>query len=181
MSCTHLDRRKFVQITATTALTGTLLAGCTDASTDSGSNSGSDGNSGDDPDNDSTDGESPTDPSRNETSGFGNWFDDVENYSGVVDESGADSVTITVGAEGNGDAYAYEPAAVKISTGTTVVWEWSGDGGTHNVVDEGGAFESELVDDEGHTFEHTFDKTGTYKYLCEPHEPMGMKGGIIVE
>lgn len=165
----HLNRRTFVQATAATALTGTLLAGCTGTE---------DGNGSDD---ESPAEESPTDSSGDGESDFGNWFDDVENYSEVVDETGTDRVTVTVGADGNGGAYAFEPAAVRISAGTTVVWEWTGNGSTHNVVEESGAFESELVGDEGHTFEYTFDEMGTYKYACEPHVAMGMKGGVVVE
>ncbi|WP_336343360.1 plastocyanin/azurin family copper-binding protein [Halalkalicoccus ordinarius] len=32
----------------------------------------------------------------------------------------------------------------------------------------------------GHTFEHTFDSPGVYKYYCTPHVAMGMKGAIFV-
>ncbi|WP_459862429.1 plastocyanin/azurin family copper-binding protein, partial [Haloplanus litoreus] len=61
---------------------------------------------------------------------------DVGNYSEVADATGQDEVTITVGAQGNGGAFAFGPPAVQIDPGTTVVWEWNGEGGQHNVVAE---------------------------------------------
>ena len=108
------------------------------------------------------------------------WFDNVDNYDGVVDETGADEVTIEVGAQGNDGAFAFGPAAVRVDSGTTVVWEWTGEGGQHNVVAEDGSFESELVGDEGHTFEFTPEDSGVFKYACGPHKAMGMKGALVV-
>jgi hypothetical protein len=50
----------------------------------------------------------------------------------------------------------------------------------HNVVGQDGSFESELTDEEGHTFSHTFEEAGVYRYVCGPHEAMGMKGAVVV-
>jgi nitrite reductase (NO-forming) len=111
---------------------------------------------------------------------FDGWMADVDNYDGVVDATGTDRVTVSVGAPGNGGAFGFDPAAVEISTGTTVVWEWTGEGGMHDVSHDGGTFASELTDEAGHTFEHPFDDTGTFKYACTPHEPLGMKGVVVV-
>jgi len=111
---------------------------------------------------------------------YDGWFDNVGNYDSTVDETGSDEVTITVGADGNGGPYAFDPPAVRVSPGTTVTWEWTGSGGSHNVVAENGAFESELVGDAGHTFEYTFEEGGVYKYACTPHKSMGMKGAVVV-
>lgn len=110
------------------------------------------------------------------------WLSDVENYDGTVaDRTGQSEVTVQTGAEGNGGNFAYDPAAIRIDSGTTVVWEWTGKGGSHNVAtDSGGDFESELVGEEGHTFEHTFDSTGAVTYFCTPHRGVGMKGAVIV-
>nr|WP_135806615.1 halocyanin domain-containing protein [Halorussus marinus] len=108
------------------------------------------------------------------------WFEDVGNYDGVVDETGSDEVTISVGAQGNGGGFAFGPAAVRVDPGTTVVWEWTGDGGSHNVVAENGDFESELTDETGHTFEHTPEESGIVTYACSPHKTMGMKGALVV-
>jgi len=109
------------------------------------------------------------------------WFSNVDNYESIADETGSDQVTVSVGAQGNGGAFAYDSPAIRISTGTTVVWEWTGQGAQHNVAAEGGAFESELNGEEGFTFEHTFSSSGTYRYACTPHRTLGMKGAVVVE
>ena len=112
---------------------------------------------------------------------YDGWFDDVPNYDGTVDYSGEDTVEISVG-EGDQGLY-FEPAAVQIDPGTTVVWEWTGEGGEHNVVDEDGVFESERTAEAGYTFEHTFeadDDGEIFRYICTPHEALGMLGAVAV-
>lgn len=112
---------------------------------------------------------------------YGDWFSNVSNYAETVDRTGQQEVTVTVGAEGNNGNLAFGPAAVRVDPGTTVVWEWNGKGGTHNVAAEDGSFESEMTGEAGFTFEHTFEEAGITKYACVPHEAMGMKGAIVVE
>lgn len=104
-------------------------------------------------------------------------LDDVPNYEGTLDLTDRDEVRIENGA---GDGLQFEPPAVQISTGTTVVWEWTGQGGDHNVVAEDGSFESETTAAAGHEFSHTFEEPGTHPYTCTPHEAVGMKGAITV-
>jgi len=111
---------------------------------------------------------------------YGEWFDNVDNYQSTVDERGTDEVRITVGSSANGGAYGFDPAALHVDPGTTIVWEWSGDGGSHNVVAEDGTFESELTDEAGHTFEYTVEAEGIITYACSPHKTLGMKGAIAV-
>lgn len=108
---------------------------------------------------------------------YGDWFDGVGNYDGETDLTDEDAVTVSVGGE---DGLAFEPPAIRISPGTTVTWEWTGQGGLHNVVAEGGAFESELKQEAGATFEHTFESPGLFRYYCDPHRSLGMKGGVRV-
>ncbi|MFC7078813.1 halocyanin domain-containing protein [Halorussus caseinilyticus] len=108
------------------------------------------------------------------------WFENTTNYDGVVDETGKSEVTIEVGTKGNTGNFAFGPAAVRVDPGTKVVWEWTGKGSTHNVVAENGDFESELVSEEGHTFEYTPEESGVVKYACTPHKAMGMKGALVV-
>jgi halocyanin-like protein len=118
-----------------------------------------------------------------ETADFGGWFDDVGNFDGTVDKTGQDTVEIAVGAEGNGGGFAFSPAAVRVSPGTEVVWEWTGEGGAHNVVSEGdGPLDSgSAVSESGTTYSHTFENEGTFKYACTPHKAMGMKGAVVVD
>lgn len=149
-------RRQFVAVTGT--LAAVTLAGC---SGDGGDGGGEDYEYIDDePD-------------------YGDWFSNVGNDDGTVDWTGQDAVTVDVGADGNGGNYAFEPAAIAVDAGTTVTWEWTGDGGGHNVVDEGGDFESDRTSAQGFTFEQTFE-SGVTRYVCTPHRSMGMKGAVYV-
>lgn len=92
---------------------------------------------------------------------------------------GEAEVTVEVGA---GDtALAFGPAAVHVDLGATVVWEWTGKGGAHNVVAEDGTFESgDPVGEAGATYRYTFEQTGIYRYYCNPHRAVGMKGAVVV-
>jgi halocyanin-like protein len=99
---------------------------------------------------------------------------------GTVDATGQEEVAVEVGAEGNGGNLAFDPPAVHVDPGTTVLWEWTGEGGQHNVVAEDGSFESDLTGEAGHTYGLEVDGNGIVKYACEPHEAAGMKGAVVV-
>lgn len=172
MSQRTLDRRTFVRTTAALGVT-TALAGCGGSSGGDGSD-GSDGSDG----NDGSNGGSGSQEFLSEEPDYGGFLDDANNYEQTVDMTGSDSVTVEVGA---GDGLAFGPAAVAVSSGTTVTWEWTGEGGDHNVSGSDGNFDSETAGEEGHTFEHTFEESGTYTYVCTPHEAVGMLGAIHVE
>lgn len=111
------------------------------------------------------------------------WPSAVENANvgSYTDARGQDEVTIAVGA---GDGLAFDSTKVWIDPGTTVTWEWTGNGGKHNVESVKGAaeFESEIVGEEGHTFsvDLTEDNKGITHYQCQPHAQIGMHGGIAV-
>lgn len=111
------------------------------------------------------------------------YLSDADNYDGTIsDRTGQDEVSVDVGAEGNGGGFAFGPPAIRIETGSTVVWEWTGMGGLHNVVAENGTFDSgDPVSNPDATFEFTFTETGTWLYFCNPHKALGMKGAVIVE
>lgn len=112
---------------------------------------------------------------------YGGWFDGVSNYDGTLDLRGRDAVTVDVGVRGNIGFYKFGPPAIAVSPGTTVTWRWTGKGGDHDVRAESGAFRSgAIVGRSGHTFSHTFDDPGVYKYYCTPHRSMGMKGAVFV-
>jgi len=111
---------------------------------------------------------------------FGGWIEGID--GGYTDARGQSSVTVEVGASGNGGNYAFNPAGLWVDEGTTVTWEWTGSGGGHNVhaVEGPASFQSETVSTEGHTFEHTFESGGITNYQCDPHESLGMKGAVAV-
>jgi halocyanin-like protein len=113
---------------------------------------------------------------------YDDWLSDVPNYDGTHDYRGRDEVTVAVGAGENG--LVFGPAAILVDPGTTVVWEWTGAGGAHNVVADGGTFDSgETVGEAGHTFEYTVADAAAgdvFPYLCTPHQAVGMKGVVAV-
>ncbi|MES3160751.1 MAG: halocyanin domain-containing protein [Halorubrum sp.] len=119
---------------------------------------------------------------------------DFEGYLGGVDGGfrdlrGEDEVRVEVGASGNGGNLAFSPAGIWIDEGTTVVWEWTGEGGGHNVVtdDQNTAFENthdldsgSPVDEAGYEYEHTFEDPGRTGYVCTPHRGVDMFGAVAV-
>jgi halocyanin-like protein len=112
-----------------------------------------------------------------EDDSYGDWFDGVDNFDGEVDRTGQDETGVMVGVD---DGLAYGPPAIIVTPGTTVVWEWTGKGGGHNVVADDGTFGSELTKEAGHTFEQTFADPGLFRYFCTPHRDLGMRGGVRV-
>ncbi len=103
---------------------------------------------------------------------------------GYQDARGQEEVTVDVGAQGNGGGLAFSPAGLWIDPGTTVTWEWTGEGGEHNVVTVDGPadLESDLTSSEGHTYEYEFteDDEGVTDYHCAPHDSLDMKGSVAV-
>jgi halocyanin-like protein len=108
------------------------------------------------------------------------YLSDDSSFNSIWNYRGTDSVTVMVGAKGNNGNFAFKQSALRVDVGTTVTWEWTGQGGQHNVVAEDGTFESDLSSEEGNTFEHTFEETGVILYYCQTHKTKGMKGAVIV-
>ncbi|QSG06604.1 Plastocyanin [Halapricum desulfuricans] len=111
---------------------------------------------------------------------YGGYLDSANGFGGsTTDLRGQEEVTIAVGA--GSDGYAFDPAAVWVDPGTTIVWEWTGAGGDHNVVGESVEFTSgDPVGEEGYTYEQTFEESGIVTYYCSPHENLGMLGAVAV-
>jgi len=98
-----------------------------------------------------------------------------------------------IGGEVTMGPMSFIPATITINAGEQVVWKNTSTY-YHNVVDDPGralnrvdvsfpsgaaAFGSALLQPGG-TFYHTFDKPGTYHYVCVVHETGGMRGTVIV-
>ncbi|WP_255195963.1 halocyanin domain-containing protein [Halorarius litoreus] len=187
MNDSEFSRRRFLAATGSTALLAGL-AGCSGG----GGGDGGDGGGGDGGDGgDSEPTESPTESSGGDyTEAEQRVVDYLEadpadgTFDGeFVDATGQDEISVTVGSQGNGGAFAYDPVAFKISAGTTVSWEWSGEGGGHNVAsDEPSDFDFTSGDPKqtGDPYTQSFDNTGVGLYFCEPHRSLGMKGGFVV-
>ena len=154
----------------TTATTATTAAGPTDEGTTSTTPG--------------TSATATTDGGSGTTVGTGaveEYLAEATGYDGsIADETGSGSVEIAVGAGENG--YAFDPAAVRVSPGTTITWAWTGEGGAHNVVSKGdGPLDSgEPAMGESVTYEATLDSPGVYRYYCNPHQSLGMKGAVVV-
>lgn len=117
---------------------------------------------------------------------FSGFLDSVD--GGYEDYRGEQEVRINVGASGNGGNFAFSPAGVWIDEGTTVIWEWTGEGGAHNVR----TFSDSPLDNvhdlnsgssaggSDITYEHTFEEGGFTGYFCKPHEGLSMFGAVAV-
>ena len=107
------------------------------------------------------------------------WLRGVANFDEIHDHRGTDDVTIQVGAvEDAPQPFVFEPAAIRIDIGTTVVWEWV-DSIDHSVTEQDRAFDSGVQN--GGEFTHQFEAAGTYRYYCGPHFGHGHLGAVIVE
>jgi len=99
-----------------------------------------------------------------------------------------------IGGEVGMGSMSFIPATITINAGEQVVWK-NTSSYFHNVVDDpqrainrvdvsfpsgASAFGSALLQP-GATFYHTFDKPGTYHYVCVVHETGGMRGTVIVK
>ncbi|AFK18536.1 halocyanin domain-containing protein [Haloferax mediterranei ATCC 33500] len=114
---------------------------------------------------------------------FGGYLDGVD--GGYKDLRGNKEVTVKVGAAGNSGNLAFSPAGIWIDPGTTVTWEWTGEGGGHNVKMEEGPASLDSgapVKEAGTTYEYTFEEgdAGISKYYCSPHQTLGMLGAVAV-
>ena len=158
------DRRKVLMASGAALTIG--LAGCT-------------GNVDDDDDDDAEAPDPADDPEGFVEFYLDDW--DAQLWDGSFEDlTGDDSVTIENGA--NDPDYAMDPPAARISTGTTVTWEWVSDG--HSLDEEDGNvdFDAESdVLDEGASHEVTFDEAGALVYYCTPHRGQGHWGGLIIE
>ena len=78
-------------------------------------------------------------------------------------------------------SFKFEPKILTVAPGTTV--QWVNEGGRHTVEADNGSFKSDTLQTGG-TFEHTFDKPGSYPYHCTFHGEAGgkdMAGKIVVK
>ncbi|ERH04653.1 MAG: plastocyanin [Halorubrum sp. J07HR59] len=104
------------------------------------------------------------------------------NLGSEEDARGQDEVTVIVGAGEQG--LAFSPTKLWIDPGTTVTFEWAGQGGSHNVetIEGPSQMEADLASEEGYTYEYEFTEAeaGITAYQCNPHKSIGMFGGIAV-
>ncbi len=76
----------------------------------------------------------------------------------------------------------FSPSTVTITEGDSIRFFWSGELLAHNAVADDGLFDSgEPSREVDYSFIFELGMNGTHKYVCEPHEAMGMVGTIVVE
>ena len=75
------------------------------------------------------------------------------------------------------DNFAFAPEALTVAAGTSVTWT-NRDDIPHSIVERNGLFHSQAFDTNG-SYSYTFEKAGTYDYVCGLHPHM--KGQIIVK
>jgi serine/threonine-protein kinase len=171
----RLSRRRYVAGTGAALTLGTL-AGCSGGGDGGDGSDGSDGSDGGDSGPTALD-DVPSEIDTYLSEGEARMYDGT-----ILDYTGQDEVSVAVGAGDVG--FAFDPAAIRVDAGTTVVWEWTGEGGGHNVASAEGAeadFDNgETAMEEGYTFEQTFDAAGVKLYECTPHRANGMLGAVEV-
>ncbi|MFB6279213.1 MAG: halocyanin domain-containing protein [Salinibacter sp.] len=106
------------------------------------------------------------------------WLGSTRGFETIEDRTGESEVVVKVGA---GTGLSYAPAAVRVDPGTTIRWQWTGNGGLHNVAFVGTEVNTPLRGEQGETFTYTFTEPGKYRYECTPHAAVGMRGVVIVE
>jgi plastocyanin len=75
------------------------------------------------------------------------------------------------------DNFAFAPATLTVTAGTTVTWK-NEDDSPHRIGDKNGTLKSAALDTDD-TFSHTFAAPGEYPYICTIHPYMA--GKIIVK
>ena len=107
-------------------------------------------------------------------------------------ELGSPASEIEVEMKTDEDGSHFVPHVVHVEPGGTVEWVVASDahdttayhpethGSQQRIPDDATPWESELLSEDGETFERTFDREGVYDYVCTPHEGDGMVGTVVV-
>jgi plastocyanin len=95
----------------------------------------------------------------------------------VAQQEPAQQVAATNEAEISIQNFHFMPEILTVKAGTAVTWV-NRDEEPHNVVSLDRVFRSKAIDG-GEKFTATFDKPGTYKYICAVHPHM--RGQIVVQ
>lgn len=109
------------------------------------------------------------------------WTTTVATF-GVMPACGGDSEPASGGDGASGPTtvivkdIAFKPATISVKAGDTVTWRFEDKGIPHDVVAKDDSFESDKRD--SGIFRHTFDKAGTFSYICTIHP--GMDGTVKV-
>ena len=102
----------------------------------------------------------------------------TDSQSWTLNESEGETYTVTV----DGTNLRFSPDKVTLMEGDTIQFFWENQLLPHNAVERGGLFDSgEPERNVNYSYTFNVGENGTYEYVCEPHESVGMIGTIIVE
>ncbi|MFB6083108.1 MAG: halocyanin domain-containing protein [Halorientalis sp.] len=111
------------------------------------------------------------------------WLSEYPEYDGrLADRTGQSRVEVEVGAESpNGQNRSFKPVAVLVDPGTTIVFDWTGRGGSHDVYWKSGAFDpSRTTARADYSYSVTVEEPGVYRYYCRTDKPYNGRGAIVV-
>jgi plastocyanin len=91
----------------------------------------------------------------------------TRNTQGMHDMANTQSAAQSAGTTVTIAKFMFGPDALTVPVGATVTWT-NDDTDPHTVVAKDGTFRSGALT-KGGTYQHTFDKPGTYQYLCSIH------------
>ena len=95
-----------------------------------------------------------------------------------LNESEGEVFTVTV----DGTNLRFSPDTITLMEGDTIQFFWENQLLPHNAVERDGLFDSgEPAKECEYTYTFNVGENGTYEYVCEPHESVGMIGTIIVQ
>lgn len=93
-------------------------------------------------------------------------------------QSTADDVIVTV----DSTSLRFSPSEVTVEEGQAVRFVWYGQALAHNAVANDGLFDSgDPARDVDYRFVFEIGTAGSYEFVCEPHEGVGMIGTVTVE
>ena len=91
------------------------------------------------------------------------------------------------------DQLAFKPKRIEVAVGERVTWRNAGKVGHTVTADKSQVADRSLVSipggtkewdsglvNGGQSFSRTFERAGTYRYVCIPHEGAGMVGTVVV-
>lgn len=117
----------------------------------------------------------------------------VVSLAGCADDGDETEENVVV-METEGDEYYFDPIGLFVESGGMVTFRLESGSHTSTAYEDGNgiaevtripedadAWDSGTLSEQGETFEHTFEVTGTYDYYCIPHKSLEMVGRIVVD
>ena len=95
--------------------------------------------------------------------------------------AGSSDRSLDVLMQDEGGNYVYSPAEITVSAGETLELVLTSQNEFHSFTVDDLDIDMEVEAGETEELVFTFDKPGTYDFICIPHETLGMVGQIIVQ